>query len=195
MKYWWLEKYQNLKVKMLPELLSDLQFFFVVPKNASKRYEEIRKLSVSSLEEEDLCLLLYRIVSSKNIKDGTLSLIIQRLLEVPQTNLPISDYSLEEILEEIKNLYQNRPDEEKLKHNNVAACYHCMNIFYVDKIKKVNQNHFCICPYCGRTKLYFDNDLIPMNYSFLFLAKLYYGVSSLGCDFLKLQTMAKKDIP
>lgn len=194
MKYWWLEKYKNLKVKMLPELFLDLQFFLVMPKNASLRYQEIKDLPLSSLEEEDLCLLLYQIVSTKNLKDDKLSKIIDRLLTVPETILPISDYSLQEMLEEVKNLYLNRPLEEKLKTNNVAACYHCMNIFYVDRIHNVNKNHLCVCPYCGRTKLYFDNDYVPMNYSFLFLAKLYYGVSRLGCDFLGLQAIAKKDI-
>ncbi|MCI8588593.1 MAG: hypothetical protein HFG40_02965 [Bacilli bacterium] len=194
MKYWWLGKYKNLEVKMLPALFSDIQYFLTVPKNYIKIYEKIQDTSVSLLLEEEMCIVLYRISVTKNVKDSKIVQIIDRLLSIPDTSLPISDYSLLEMLEEIGHLRLKKATVEKLDYSNVAACYTCLNVFYIDKIKKSNKKGQCICPFCGRNTLYLDSDLIPMNYSFLFLSKIFHGISSLGCDFLKLQKIIKKGL-
>ena len=194
MKYWWIKKYQNLEVKMLPDLLSDIRYFLVMPKNYLKIHNEIKDLDVDSLREEELLIELYVLVSSKNIKNNRLILIIKRLLSFPDVNLPLSDYSLKEMLEEISNLKINPPIQEKMNYNNVVACYNCEQIFYVDNIRAVNKRDYCLCPYCGKHNLYFDNDYVPMNYSFLKLASLYYGTSSLGCKFSNIQNILRKNI-
>ena len=51
-----------------------------------------------------------------------------------------------------------------------------------------------MCPYCLKQTLYFDNDYIPMNYTFIKLASIYYGISSLGCSFREIKKILKKHI-
>ncbi len=194
MKYWWLDKYRKLEIKELPSLLLDIKYFIVLPKNYEKIYERTEKLEISKLKEEELLIHLAVIVSSKNIKNNRLIKIIERLLIFPDTNLPISDYSLKEILQEIKNLKTNYPVAEKMDNNNVVACYKCLQIFYVDYISAVNKKGLCLCPFCHNHFLYFDNDYIPMNYSFLKLASIYYGTSLLGSNFRDIQKIFKKNV-
>ena len=194
MKYWWLENYKNLQIKMIPELLHDMDYFLVMLKNYVKIYEKIKDVEVDRLKEEELLINLYVLVSSKKIKDNRVLLLIQKLLDIPNNFLPISDYSLKEILKEIEGLRENLPIQEKLDFNNIAACYHCGQVFYVDKIQSVNKNGYCLCPYCGKHSLYFDNDYIPMNPSFLKLASLYYGISPLGCRYVNLKKMLRKNV-
>ncbi len=38
----------------------------------------------------------------------------------------------------------------------------------------MSKDHLCLCPYCLSATIYFDNDYIPMNSSFIRLAMLYY---------------------
>jgi len=194
MKYWWLEKYQNLEVKKLPELFSDIQYFLIVPKNYIQIYKKIENLEISNLSEEEMCIILYRISITKNVKNCKLHQIIHQLLLIPDTSLPISDYTLAEMIEEIKGLKEKKAILEKIQFNNIAACYHCLNIFYVDRIQSINKKGECLCPFCRKNKLYYDNELIPMNYSFLFHSKMYYGISDLGCNFSKIQKILKKGI-
>jgi len=80
MKYWWLKKYQSLEVKMLPELYDDIRYFVIMPKNYSSWYEENKNANIDELAEEELLMLLYGIVSTKNVKDNRLRLIIKKLL-------------------------------------------------------------------------------------------------------------------
>ena len=194
MKYWWLKKYENLKVSMIPILLDDIRYFLVMPKNYILVYEKIKDIDVCLLKEDELLINLYVLVSSKNLKDNRVLLIINKLLEIPDNNLPISDYSLKEILNEIKELKYNPPIQEKLDFNNIAACCSCGQVFYIDNIRSVNKKGYCLCPYCGRHNLYFDNDYVPMNNSFLKLAILYYNVSSLGCRFSDIKKILKKNV-
>lgn len=194
MKYWWLKKYENLQIKMIPELLHDIEYFLVMPKNYLIIYERIKDLNVDELREEELLVNLYMLVSSKKIKDNSLLLIIKKLLSIPDNSLPISDYSLKDILNEIVNLKKNVPIQEKLNFNNIAACYNCRQVFYVDNIRAVSKKGFCLCPYCGKNYIYFDNDYIPMNTSFLRLASLYYGISSLGCSYADIKKILKRNI-
>jgi len=194
MKYWWLEKYQKLEIKMLPDLFLDIRYFLRMPKNYLDIYNDTKNIEVLELKEFELLVNLYVLVSSKNIKNNRLILIIERLLKIPDTSLPVSDYSLKEILDEVKGLKENFPIKEKMDYNNVAACYNCMQIFYVDYINAINKRDLCLCPYCGKHYLYFDNDYIPMNTSFIKLASLYYGTSSLGCKFKDIQKILKKNI-
>lgn len=194
MKYWWLEKYKNIKVVDIDNLKKDVNYFIIIPKNYQKQLEIINAKKIEELEEEELLILLKNLVNTKKIKDNTLIKIIEKLLLIPDNSFPKSDYNLIEMLEEIKNLKQNKPYQEKINNNNIAICYHCLNIFYVDKIKKVNKNNYCLCPYCNSTKLYFDNDYIPMNYLFLKLAYMYHNVSKLGCSFAEIKQLLKKSI-
>lgn len=194
MKYWWLEKYRNFKIIQVKELQEDVNFFLTMPKNYEKQYQILKEKDLNTLEEEELLIVLKKIANTKNIKDNSLNIIIQKLLLIPDNSFPPSDYSLKEQLEEIKNLKNNPPVESKLENNNIAICYHCFNIFYIDKIKKVNKNGLCLCPYCLKPKLYFDNDYIPMNYTFIKLANIYYHISSLGCSFHEVKKIIKKGL-
>lgn len=194
MKYWWLEKYQNFKIIQMKELLEDVNYFLTMPKNYEKKYQQLKDKDINTLEEEELLIILKKIVNTKNIKDGSLIIIINKLLKIPDNSFPSSDYTFGEMLEEIKNLKTNPPVQNKIENNNIGICYHCLNIFYVDKIKKVNKNNLCLCPYCLKPKLYFDNDYIPMNYSFIKLASIYYGISNLGCTFKEIKKIVKKGI-
>ena len=101
MKYWWLKKYENLRINMIPTLLYDVNYFLVMPKNYLKQYEKIKNVIVEDLKEEELLINLYVLVSNKKIKDNRILLIIKKLLEIPDNSLPITDYSLKEILKEI----------------------------------------------------------------------------------------------
>lgn len=192
MKYWWLEKYRNFKIIQINDLIEDVDYFLTMPKNYKNQYLLIQDKDMKSLEEEELLILLTEIVHTKNIKDNKLNIIIDQLLTIPDNSFPESDYTLSEMLEEIKELRYNLPYQEKLENNNIAICYHCFNIFYVDKIKSVNQKNLCLCPFCHSHKLYFDNDYIPMNTTFIKLAHLYYHTSDLGCTFHEIQKILKK---
>ncbi len=193
-KYWWLEKYQKLEIKRLPQLYEDVSYFLRVPRNYHQLYMNFSDTPISKMSEEEMLISLYKIANTKNVKNNQLRLLIQRLLEYVDDYLPISDYSLKEILVEIRNLKDNRSDVSKLDYNNIAACYHCLQVFYVDKISMVNKKGLCLCPYCRSSHLYFDNDYIPMNYSFLKLAQLFYDVSILGCHFYDLQKILRKNV-
>ena len=194
MKYWWLEKYKNFKIVQINDLYTDVHYFITMPKNYEKQYQILKDKNIGDLLEEELLIILYKIVTTKNIKNNHLNIIIEKLLEIPDNSFPSSDYSLIEMLDEIKNLKTNLPYREKLDTNNIAICYHCLNIFYVDKIKSVNKNNLCLCPFCLKSKLYFDNDYIPMNYTFIKLAYIYYHTSNLGCSFKNIQKIIKKGI-
>lgn len=194
MKYWWLEKYKNFKIIDIKELTQDINFFLTVPINYQKKLLELSNKEPNDLEEEDLLLVLYEIVTNKNIKDNTLSLVINKLLTYQDNSFPASDYSFKEMLDEVTNLKTNLPKEEKLENNNIAICYNCLNVYYIDKIKTVNKNKLCLCPFCRSHKLYFDNDYIPMNYTFIKLAYIYYHVSKLGCNFKNIQRILKNSI-
>lgn len=194
MKYWWLEKYKNFKIVEITELANDINYFLTMPKDYDKRYELLKDVDINILDEEDLLILLKKIVVTKNIKDSSLSKIINKLLLIPDDSFPNSDYSIEEILEEIKNLKKNYPYQEKLENNNIAVCYNCLNVFYVDKIKTINKKEFCLCPFCLKPKLYFDNDYIPMNYTFIKLANIYYRTSTLGCRFKEVKKILKNNV-
>lgn len=194
MKYWWLEKYKEFKIIQITGLTKDVNYFLTMPKNYEKTYEKLKVKPIDDLEEEELLIVLKRIVTTKNVKDNTLDLIIKKLLTIPDNSFPKSDYTLLEMLEEISKLKTNYPYQEKLETNNISICYNCLNVFYVDKIKSVNKKNLCLCPFCLKSKLYFDNDYIPMNYTFIKLANIYYRTSSLGCTFKEVKKILKKNI-
>ncbi len=194
MKYWWLEKYQNLEMKMLPSLFLDVQYFLVVPKNYVEVYQKLKDVDIELLTEAELCILLYWISVTKTVKNNLLGKIIERLLLVPDTSLPISDYSLLEVIEEIRSLKNRRAMIGQMGCNNIAACDSCLNVFYVDQIKATNSKGQCLCPFCLKNRLYFDNEYIPMNYSFLFHSRLFYSTSNLGCNYQKLKKLLKKNV-
>jgi len=194
MKYWWLEKYKNFKIIQVNELINDVNYFLTMPKNYEKKYNELKNENIDNLDEEDLLIILYKIINTKNIKNNNLSKIINKLLTIPDNSFPSSDYSLKEMLDEIKDLRLNKPTIEKLEYSNICVCYNCLNIFYVDKIKAINKSNNCLCPFCMKSTLYFDSDYIPMNYSFIKLAYFYYQSSSLGCTFKEIKKIIKKNI-
>lgn len=194
MKYWWLKNYKNYKIIQIKQLQNDINYFLTMPKNYNKQYEILKEKDINDLKEEELLIVLKKIINSKNIEDNSLNLIINKLLEIPDNSFPTSDYTIDEIITEIKNLKTNLPTEDKLENNNLAICYNCLNIFYVDKINSVNKKNLCLCPFCLKSKLYFDNDYIPMNYTFIKLASIYYGTSSLGCTFKEIKKIIKKSI-
>lgn len=179
---------------MLPSLFSDVQYFLVMPKNYIEIYQNLKDIDIELLAEEDLCILLYGISVTKTVKNNALGKIIEKLLLIPDTSLPISDYSLLEVIEEIRSLKTRRAMIDRIDCNNVAACDSCLNVFYVDKIKLVNSKGQCLCPFCLKNRLYFDNEYIPMNYSFLFHSRLFYSTSNLGCNYQKLKRLLKKNV-
>ena len=194
MKYWWLKKYKGLKIKSIPELQRDVNSYFVMPKNYKDRYTAIKLSEIETLEEEDLKIYLYTLLNHEKIKNNRIIKIIDRLLEIPDNFLPATNYTLEEMLEEVKHLKSNPPLEEKLSTNNVAACPNCLEVFYVDKIKYVNKKGYCLCPFCKSSNLLFDNDLCPMDDNFLRLARFVLGTTTLGCKFKHIQKLVKKSI-
>lgn len=194
MKYWWLKKYKGLKVKSIPELQKDINNYFVMPKNYKDRYSAIKLGEIEDLEEEDLKIYLYTLLNHEKIKNNRIIKIIDKLLSIPDNFLPATNYTLEEMLDEIKNLRSNPPLEEKLSTNNVGACPNCLEVFYVDRIKYVNKKGYCLCPYCKTSNLFFDNDLYPMDDNFLRLTRLVLGTTPLGCKFKHIQKLAKKSI-
>lgn len=194
MKYWWLKKYKGLKIKSIPELQKDVNNYFVMPKNYKDRYLAIKLSDIEFLEEEDLKIYLYTLLNHEKIKNNRIIRIIDRLLSIPDNFLPATNYTLEEMLDEVKQLKANPPLEEKLSTNNIAACPNCLEVFYVDKIKYVNKKGHCLCPYCKGSHLFFDNDLYPMDDNFLRLARLVLGTTLLGCKFKHIQKLLKKSI-
>lgn len=196
MKYFWLEKYLkyfknftsddiNTKEykKVVNDFYNDFEFYITHLNYSKERYELIKKKPISKLNDYELFIMFYYTVMETTIINGYLNKIlldkslyklIKYMVKVPDTNLPITDYTFKEIVEEIKNLKTNLPTKDKIKNNNVCACYNCHSIYYVDNIHAVDENRLLLCPYCMDNKLYFDNDYIPMNNTFLRLATLYY---------------------
>ena len=184
MKYWYLEKYLN--DVNIEDLKEEIEEYIHIPKL------KVNDINKKDLKEEELLVLLYDHLN-KDDKEKTKD-IIEKLLIIPNNNLPKSDYNTIEILEEISNLKNNIPDYDKLKTNNIGACYTCQNIFYIDKITKKTKNNICLCPYCNKQTIYFDNDYIPMNKTFLLLSKIYNNKNKLGSTFMDLIGLAKKII-
>ena len=196
MKYFWLEKYlkyfKNFKEEdintkeyksIINDFYNDFEFYITHLYYSKERYELIKKKPLSKLSDYELVILFYYMVIETTIVNGYLNEIlldkslyklIKQMVKVPDTNLPITDYSFKEIIDEIKELKNNLPTKDKIKNNNVCACYNCHSIYYVDNIHAVDENKLLLCPYCMDNKLYFDNDYIPMNNTFLRLATLYY---------------------
>ncbi len=191
MKYWWLKKYKGLKIRLIPDLIRDVNTYFILPKNYKERYSMIKTSDISTLEEEDLKIMLFSILNHERIKNNRVILIIDALLKIPDNFLPEVSYTVSEMLEEIKHLREYN-EEDKLLSNNVSACFHCLEVFYVDKIKYRNKKGQCLCPYCKHSTLYFDNDFLPMDYNFLRLAKLYFENTALGCSYQNIQRLLKK---
>lgn len=191
MKYWWLKKYKGLKIKLIPDLIRDVNLYFTLPKNYKDRYAVIKNSDISTLREEDLKILLVSILNHEKIKNNKVIYIIDELLKIPDNFMPETNYTLQEMLEEIRKL-KTYNSEDKLSTNNVGACYNCLEVFYVDKIKYINKKRQCLCPYCRRANLYFDNDFAPMDRNFLRLARLFYENTSLGCKYSNIQKLLKK---
>ncbi len=191
MKYWWLKRYKGLKIKLIPELIRDVNTYFVLPKNYKDRYDVIKDSDISHLSEEDLRILLAGILNHEKIKNNKVILIIDALLKIPDNSMPETNYTLSEMLEEIGHL-KEYDEESKLSTNNIAACYHCLQVFYIDAIKYVNKKGQCLCPFCRRATLYFDNDFVPMDHNFLRLAKLFYENTPLGCNYGNIQKLLRK---
>ena len=76
MKYWWLEKYKNFKIVEINDLIIDVNYFLIMPKNYEKIYQEIKNEDISNLEEEELLILLKKITTTKNLKNNQLRKII-----------------------------------------------------------------------------------------------------------------------
>lgn len=196
MKYWWFDLYlsffqecskKNLlsrsEKKMLQNFLMDYSYRFVVPFHYMEYYQKIRTIAPHRLSDCGLQLLLsYSIYHGiieqgyleKCIFDGTFDEILNLMKKIPDTSLPATDYTEKDMLEEIKNLNHVSKTTDKIKSNNVAACYYCRNIFYTDTIYQKNKKKECLCPYCNHSSLYFDNDFIPMDFNFLQYAYLYH---------------------
>ena len=194
MKYWYLEKYRNIKITELTDLKETLNFFLVVPKYTKKEGNTLLDKNIEELKEEEIIILINYILYYKKSSLNKLIPLIDKLLIIPDNSMPLTDYSLLEMLTEIKKLKTNKPTREKLETNNIAACYNCFNIFYIDKINYINKKGLCLCPYCKSTNVYFDNDYIPMDYFFLRLSHQYYKETELGCTFKNLQKLLKKSI-
>ena len=194
MKYWWLKRYKDLQIKLIPELTRQVNDNIIMPKNYKDRYSSIKSTDINSLEEEDLLIYLYCILNHEKIKNNKVILIIDKLLEIPDNSLPATNYTLLEMLEDIKKLKNLKPLSNKLDSNNICACYTCYNVFYVDKIKYVNKKDYLLCPYCKSHTLYFDNDFMPMDYNYIHLANLYYKNTELGCNFANIKKIVNKSI-
>lgn len=196
MKYWWFDLYLSFfqscykksrlsrgEKKILQNFLIDYSYRFVVPIHYVEYYQKIRTIAPKRLSDCGLQLLLsYSIYHGiieqgyleKCILDGTISDLLHLMKKIPDTSLPATDYTEEDMLEEIKNLNHISKTIDKIKTNNVAACYSCRNIFYTDAVYQKNKKKECLCPYCNHSTLYFDNDFIPMDFNFLQYAYLYH---------------------
>ena len=51
MKYWWLEKYKNFKIVEINDLIKDVNYFLIMPKNYEKIYQEIKNEDNKKLEK------------------------------------------------------------------------------------------------------------------------------------------------
>ena len=195
MKYEWLVPYvsifQNVTKetfqeesfqKQLQSFFLDCEYYLSYLAYTKERFEMLRDRDVASLNDAELEVYLYSVLTDCRINDtledcildGTIPSVLEAMLKVPDTSLPVSDYTFSEVLEEIANLHIVLPTKDKVSHNNVGACYSCHNVFYVDLIHHMSKDHLCLCPYCLSATIYFDNDYIPMNSSFIRLAMLYY---------------------
>ena len=194
MKYWYLEKYKDIKITEINALKEDLKFFITSVKIAKKEAEELLTLNINKLKEEELLILLNYILYYKLSALNKIILIINKLLEIPDNSMPITNYTLEEMFFEIKDLKNTKAEKNKLQNNNIAACFNCTNVFYIDKIIYTNKKNICLCPFCKKANLYFDNDYIPMDFYFLKFANLYYKKTPLGCNFKNLQKLLKRNV-
>lgn len=195
MKYAWLKPYvkffqivekedlrkKNSK-KMLSSFYRDCSYHFVVPKNYRYYFKKVKLVPIAELSDCGLeLLLMYYLYEGKiesglleqAILDRTILNIIKAMLKVVSSSLPASDYSFSEMLEEVIHLPESKATLDKLSTSNVAACFSCRNVFYVDMIYQKTKKKLCLCPYCNQPTLYFDCDYIPMDSNFVMLAYLY----------------------
>ena len=108
MKYWYLEKYRELKITELELLKEDLRFFKCYIKYTKKEAEELLSNNILNLNEEELLILLHYILYQKKSALNKIVPIIEKLLLIPDNSMPITDYSLKEILNEIKKRGETR---------------------------------------------------------------------------------------
>ena len=196
MKYWWLSPYisffENIDEKVLrskqgkkqiDHFFKDCSFSIAIPSHYLDYYQKIKNYPIEQLSDCGLQLsFAYQIYQGKVdpsyfkkiLLNQQLVTLLKQMQKIPNTYLPSSDYNIEETLEEITHLKELDTSMEKVKNNNVAACYTCRNIFYTDAIYQRNKQKKCLCPYCNHDTLYFDNDYIPMDTNFLYFAYLYY---------------------
>ena len=71
MKYWWLEKYRNFRIVQINELSNDVHYFVTMPTNYNQQYQFLQNKSLDTLEEEELLIIIRKIVDTKNIKDNS----------------------------------------------------------------------------------------------------------------------------
>ena len=102
MKYWWLKRYKDIKIKLIPELSRQVNDNLVMPKNYKERYMVIKENDIEKLNEEDLLIYLYCILNHEKIKNNKIILIINELLKIPDNSMPATNYTLLEMLEDVK---------------------------------------------------------------------------------------------
>lgn len=196
MKYWWILDYipffenidrATLRSKKgketLNQFLSDYSYHCTIPVHYLSYFKKIKNYPISQLSDCGLQMMLAYYIYQGKIEEGLLeeALLNHRIFDllmamkkIPDTSLPATDYTISEMVEEIKHLPSLIPTVEKVKSSNIGACYHCRNIFYIDAIYQKNKKGECLCPYCDSTTLFFDSDYIPMDSNFLMLAYLIY---------------------
>ncbi len=196
MKYWWLTKYlsflESLDEKVLKSkkekqelqnFLNDCRFSLPLSLNHDKKYKKVEQIPLTERNDYELVLSLTQILylgklDSSYLKhkllDKTIYQIVSAMQKIPASYLPSTDYTLTDMLTEIVNLKDIDTSISKIQNNNLGACYTCEQIFYTDMIHQQSKSGACLCPYCNNTTLYFDNDYLPMDINFLYLAFLYH---------------------
>lgn len=194
MKYWWILDYipffehidrATLRSKKgkekINQFLSDYSYHCTIPVHYLSYFKKIRNYPISQLSDCGLQMILAYYIYQGKIEEGLLEdailnhqifAILTAMKKIPDTSLPATDYTIRDMVEEIKRLPSFIPTVEKVKSSNIGACYHCRNIFYIDAIYQKNKKGECLCPYCDSTTLFFDSDYIPMDSNFLMFAYL-----------------------
>ncbi len=191
MKYWWIKKYlpffekieeKDLKTKKgkqtLQAFFKDANLFLILPSHYSDLFLTLKEDAIKDYQLQlKLGYYLYLktvdpIYFKKELMNKNFYNLLKKMESIVDTYLPVTDYTMEDILEEIKELPQVDTSISKKKNNNISACYSCRNNFYTDDL--IEKEGKSLCPYCASNTLYFDNDYIPMNTTFLTFAYLYH---------------------
>ena len=153
MKYWWIKKYlpffekieeKDLKTKkgkqILQDFFKDANLFLTLPHHYMDLFLTLKEEDTKDYQLQlKLGYYLYLktvdpIYFKKELVNKNFYKLLKEMEVIVDTYLPVTDYTMEDILEEVKDLPKVDTSISKKQNNNISACYSCRNVFYTDDL-------------------------------------------------------------